>query len=160
MDKIIVKTESSDDIIENIHNIIFNSKKRLTWDELFMINALVFSGRSSCERLKVGCVLVKNNRVISSGYNGFLPGAPHTSRVRDGHEQGTVHAEQNTIANAARNNCCVDNSIAYITHFPCINCAKILVASGIKIIKYKYDYKNDNMVKTILEEANIDITKI
>ena len=147
------------DIIDEIKEII-SKNTRLTWDELFMINAMILSGRSCCIRLKVGCVLVKDNRILCSGYNGFLPGAPHTSRIRDGHEQGTVHAEQNAISNAARNNSCVKDSTAYITHYPCINCAKILAAAGIITIKYKYNYNNDELVNPILNEVNVSIIQI
>ena len=68
-----------------------------------MTIATVTSLRSPCERLKVGCVLVKDKRIISTGYNGFLPGAKHESIVRNNHEQATVHAEQNTISNASKN---------------------------------------------------------
>ena len=73
--------------------------ERPSWDTYFMATALLMASRSSCDRLHVGCVIVsggsQKNRIIAAGYNGFLPGAPHASRVRDGHEQATVHAEQN-----------------------------------------------------------------
>ena len=95
------------------------------------------------------------NRIVAAGYNGFLPGVPHRSRVRDGHEQGTVHAEQNAIADAARRGISVEEATAYVTHFPCIHCAKILAASGIRRIKYFHDYRNDPLVKEILEETGI-----
>ena len=67
---------------------------RLSWDEYFAKIVSVTAERSPCERLQVGCLLVKDNRIISQGYNGFLPGCPHTSIVRNNHEQATVHAEQ------------------------------------------------------------------
>ena len=80
--------------------------RRPSWDEYFMATAALIASRSSCERLHVGCVLVtggdRKNRIVAAGYNGFLPGTPHTSRVRDGHEQATVHAEQNAVIHAAR----------------------------------------------------------
>lgn len=129
-----------------------------------MATAILIASRSSCSRLHVGCVLVSGgthkNRIIAAGYNGFLPGAPHKSRVRDGHEQATVHAEQNAIADAARRGISVDGAIAYITHFPCINCAKVLSAAGIREIKYYQDYKNDPLVYELLEEAGIAINKL
>lgn len=133
---------------------------RPNWDEYFKKIALVTAERSPCERLHVGCVLVKENRIISQGYNGFLPGCPHKSIVRDNHEQATVHAEQNAIADCAKRgvNCC--NSIAYITHYPCIICARILFASGIKEIKYINDYHNDDLVNILSEQCNVNITKI
>jgi dCMP deaminase len=79
---------------------------RPSWDEYFMATAVLMSTRSNCERLHVGCVIVtggaRKNRLVAAGYNGYLPGTPHVSRLRDGHEQATVHAEQNAVADAAR----------------------------------------------------------
>ena len=142
------------------HNIIQN-KERINWDQYFMSMAILSSVRSSCHRLNVGCVLVKNKHVISMGYNGFLPNAKHVSIVINNHEQGTVHAEQNAISDAASRGVSVKDSIAYVTHYPCINCFKILAASGIKEIKYLEDYKNDNTINKILDTGvNIKISKI
>lgn len=138
--------------------------RRPSWDEYFMSMALLVSSRSACGRLHVGCVLVSAgthpNRVIAAGYNGFLPGAPHCSCVRDGHEQATVHAEQNAITDAAKRGVSVQGSIAYITHFPCINCAKILAAAGIAEVRYFHDYKNDDLVLPLLESAGISVKKL
>ena len=97
---------------------------------------------------------------MAAGYNGFLPGTPHVSRLRDQHEQGTVHAEQNAIADAARRGSSVDGCVDYITHFPCINCAKILAASGIRIIKFHKDYHNDPFVADILGDAGVQVVKL
>ncbi len=136
------------------------SSKRMNWDEYFSSLAQLTANRSPCSKLHVGCVLVKDNHVISMGYNGFLPNAPHTSRIRDGHELGTVHAEQNAICDAARRGVVVQNSIAYITHYPCIHCFKILAAAGISKIKYIDDYKNDELVHLISQEINLEILKL
>lgn len=137
---------------------------RPSWDEYFMATAKLIASRSNCERLNVGCVIVssgaRKNRIIAAGYNGFLPGTPHVSRVRDNHEQATVHAEQNAIADAARRGSSVDGCTAYVTHFPCINCAKILAASGIAEIKYHDDYVNDPLVAPILADAGVALTKL
>jgi dCMP deaminase len=138
--------------------------ERPSWDTYFMATALLMSSRSSCERLHVGCVLVsggsQKNRIIAAGYNGFLPGAPHASRVRGGHEQGTVHAEQNAICDAARRGVSLEGATVYITHFPCINCAKILAATGIRCIKYHRDYRNDDLVQEILTESGVTIHQL
>jgi dCMP deaminase len=122
--------------------------------------AYLISARSNCERLHVGCVLVKNNRIISVGYNGFLLKAPHISRVRNGHEQSTVHSELNAICHAAKEGISLEGAIAYITHYPCIHCFKSLISSGIKDIKYSEDYKNDEYVEIMSQENNISINKI
>jgi dCMP deaminase len=138
--------------------------RRPSWDEYFMATAALIASRSSCERLHVGCVLVtggdRKNRIVAAGYNGFLPGTPHTSRLRDGHEQATVHAEQNAVADAARRGSSVEGCVAYVTHYPCINCAKILAAAGIAEVKYHEDYSDDPLVSQILEDAGVRITKL
>ena len=71
-----------------------SERKRPSWDDYFKQIVLETKKRSACERLQVGCLLVKDNRIISAGYNGFLPGCPHKSIVRNNHEQATIHAEQ------------------------------------------------------------------
>ena len=133
---------------------------RLLWDEYFKQIVLVTKNRSSCERLQVGCLLVKDNRIISQGYNGFLPGAPHESIIRDNHEMATVHAEQNAISDCAKRGVSCNESIAYITHYPCIHCCRLLLASGIKEIKYIDDYKNDELVKKFTTQLKIPIHKL
>ena len=131
-------------------------EERISWDDYFMKAATLASIRSPCERLKVGCVLVKNNRLISMGYNGFLAGTDHRSIIRWGHEQATIHAEINAITDAAKRGVSIDDSVAYITHYPCINCFKALASSGVKKIYYQVDYKND----PILEDLGYGISLI
>lgn len=134
-----------------------NKTNRPSWDEYFMSVALLASKRSVCARLNVGCAIVKNNRLVSMGYNGFLPGAPHTSVVRDDHEQATVHAEQNAIADAARRGVSVDGATAYVTHFPCIGCAKLLCASGITTIIFHHHYNDDPLVELLANSAGVTL---
>ncbi|HEY0966840.1 MAG TPA: cytidine/deoxycytidylate deaminase family protein [Opitutaceae bacterium] len=137
---------------------------RPSWDDYFMATAVLISTRSPCERLHVGCVIVsggeRKNRIIAAGYNGFLPGTPHVSRVREGHEQATVHAEQNAIADAARRGIPVEGGVAYVTHFPCINCAKILASAGIAEVRYREDYHNDALVVPLLADAGVKVTQL
>ncbi len=156
--------ENTNRMIIDIEKAISNLPNRPSWDEYFMSTAILIASRSSCERLNVGCVLVSGgehkNRIIAAGYNGFLAGAAHKSCVRDGHEQATVHAEQNAISDAARRGVSVNGSTAYITHFPCINCAKILAAAGVKSVKYLHDYHNDPLVLDIFKESGIEIIKL
>lgn len=133
---------------------------RPTWDDYFLQIAQVTRKRSPCDRLQVGCVLVREHRIISQGYNGFLPGCPHTSIVRDNHEQATVHAEQNAVADCAKRGVSCADSIAYITHYPCIICMRILCAAGIKKIVYQEDYKNDELVKMLSEVSSVSLQKV
>jgi dCMP deaminase len=134
--------------------------ERPSWEEYFKEIVSITSKRSPCERLQVGCLLIKDNRIISQGYNGFLPGCPHESIVENNHEQATVHAEQNAVADCAKRGVSCHKCIAYITHYPCINCMKILCASGIEQIKYINDYKNDKNVTRLSELSNVKINKI
>ena len=133
---------------------------RPSWLEYFKQIVTVTATRSPCERLQVGCLLVKDNRIIAQGYNGFLPGCPHHSIVKDNHEQATVHAEQNAITDCAKRGVCCNNSVAYITHFPCLVCTKILLSSGIKEINYINDYKNDDLVYKFAQDMNVTIKQI
>lgn len=152
------------DLVEQIAHITANVGQRPSWGAYFMATALLLASRSSCERLHVGCVVVSGgenrNRIVAAGYNGFLPGAAHVSRVRDGHEQATVHAEQNAIADAARRGVGLDGATIYVTHFPCINCAKILAAAGVREIVYHFDYHNDELVPAILAESDVVLTQL
>jgi len=133
---------------------------RPSWNQYFKEIACVTAKRSSCDRLHVGCVLVRENRIISQGYNGFLPGCRHQSVVKNGHEQATVHAEQNAMTGCARRGVSCEGATAYITHYPCVNCMKILCAAGISQIFYVDDYKNDELVEHFSREASVPIIKL
>ena len=135
-------------------------RSRLTFDQMFKKILLATAERSPCHRLQVGCVLVKDKRIISQGYNGFLPGAAHKSVERNNHEQATVHAEQNAICDCAKRGVSCEGATAYITHYPCIICTRLLLASGIKDIKYLEDYKNDELVKVFTNELNVKVKKL
>ena len=133
---------------------------RISWDEYFSKIVVATSERSPCERLHVGCLLVKENRIVSQGYNGFLPGCPHESIVRDNHEQATLHAEQNALMDCAKRGVSCDGCTAYITHYPCIICTRLLLAGGIKKIKYVNDYKNDELVKKFTDQCDVCVEKL
>lgn len=134
--------------------------KRPSWDQYFTEIVQVTAKRSPCERLQVGCLLVKDNRIISQGYNGFLPGCEHISIVRDGHEQATVHAEQNCISDCSKRGVSSFQCTAYITHYPCIICTRILLAAGVSHIKYLHNYKNDELVQQFAKEMNVPIDQL
>ena len=153
-------TEST--TLEKIIELVSNLEKeneRLNWDEYFLSICFLIASRSACHRLHVGSVIVKSNRILSAGYNGFLPGAPHISRIRDNHEMSTIHSEINAITDCAKRGVCLEDSIIYITHYPCRSCFMAIVASGIKTIIYHSDYKNDEIVAELAKENNITITK-
>jgi dCMP deaminase len=133
---------------------------RLGWDEYFMSIALLASQRSPCKRLHVGSTIVKDNRLISMGYNGFIPGAPHISRVKEDHEQSIIHSEINAIADCAKRGASLANAKIYVTHYPCINCFRSIAACGIKEIVYLNDYKNDEIVQQLGDDAEIRIRQL
>ena len=146
------KQQNETNKVELLENLLSTPPfdNRMTWNEYFMAIALLVSHRSPSPRLKVGSVIVSNRHIISCGYNGFPAGAPHVSIARDNHEQNTIHAEQNAISEAAKRGVSVNESTIYITHYPCINCLKYILSSGIKNIIYLHDYKNDEIIPQII----------
>lgn len=147
-------------MLSQICKLAKENSERLNWDEYFMSIALLASQRSPCSRLNVGSVIVKNNRLISMGYNGYIPGAPHISRVHDNHEQSIIHSEINAISDCAKRGTSLENSVIYITHYPCINCFRSIAACGIKNIIYLNDYNNNSIVEELANDSGILIKKI
>ena len=136
------------------------NNERLGWDEYFMSIALLASQRSPCSRLHVGSVIVQNNRLISMGYNGYIPGAPHISRVQDNHEQSIIHSEINAISDCAKRGVSLNGSKIYITHYPCINCFRSIAACGINEVIYLEDYNNNPIVEELANDSGIEINKL
>ena len=137
-----------------------NFKTRLDWDEYFMSIALLASQRSPCQRLNVGSVIVKNNRLISMGYNGYIPGAPHISRIQDNHEQSIIHSEVNALSDCAKRGTSLEGSKIYVTHYPCLNCFKSIAACGIKEVIYLDDYNNNPLVEELANDSQMSVTKL
>ena len=137
-----------------------DSEKRMEWDDYFISIALLAAQRSPCARLHVGSVIVRDNRMISMGYNGFIAGCPHVSHMRDGHEQATIHSEINAICDCAKRGVTLNGAKIYITHYPCLNCFKTICSSGIVEIIYLEDYNNDELVAHVAKDANIVIRKL
>ena len=145
--------------IEQLTNQTDNNS-RLEWDEYFMSIALLASCRSPCERLHVGSVIVKDNRLISMGYNGYISGAPHISRVQDNHEQSIIHSEINAITDCAKRGTSLNDAKIYVTHYPCINCFRSIAASNIKEIVFLNDYKNDPIIALLAKDASIHLRRL
>ena len=142
---------------------------RPSWDQYFVDLAKLVSTRATCDRRHVGCVLVKDRNVLSSGYNGALPGASHCDehghdlvKLADGIDNcvRTVHAEQNCIAQAAKRGIATSGATAYINTFPCWPCARLLLAAGISEIVYEGEYKNDERVLRACADAGVEIRKV
>ncbi len=145
--------------------------ERPGWDKYFMEIAEVTKKRSTCLRRHVGAVIVKDNRILATGYNGVPTGIEHCGRrgcLRDElkvpsgerHElcRG-IHAEQNAIVQAAYLGVSIDDSTLYCTNQPCILCAKMLINAGVKRIVIKEGYP-DTYAQQMLEEAGLKVELI
>jgi len=155
----ILNTNTPNTNITNVINAITNLSSRPEWDDYFMSIAYLISKRSSCHRLHVGCVIVKDNRIVVTGYNGHIAKTEHISIVKDGHEQATIHAEMNAICDASKRGAILDGCTAYISHFPCLNCTKMLIGAGIQSVVYGQDYKNDDIAYKLLDVAKVNIVQ-
>ncbi|MBI5023266.1 MAG: cytidine/deoxycytidylate deaminase family protein [Candidatus Magasanikbacteria bacterium] len=134
---------------------------RPSWDEYFMAIARIVATRASCDRLHAGAVLVKDKRIIASGYNGAPPGLPSCDEIghllEDGHCVRTIHAEHNVLLQVARlSGSSTEDSTLYATYSPCIHCAKYLVAAGIKRVVFGKVYRNSDVIE-YLKSAGIDV---
>lgn len=141
------------------------AKDRLSWQEYFMNLAMTVSQRGTCDRAYVGCVIVnKENRIVSTGYNGSIKGNPHCDEIghtmRGGHCIATIHAEMNALLYCAKEGISVNGCIAYVTHFPCLNCTKSLIQAGISKIYYNNAYRVDDYAKELLERNKIPYINI
>lgn len=138
---------------------------RMSWDQYFMELCQMVAARSTCDRAFVGCVLVnRDNRIVSTGYNGSVSGNPHCDdaghTLRDGHCIATIHAEMNALLYCAKEGISVKGTKAYVTHFPCLNCTKSLIQAGISAIYYMNDYRIDPYAVELLEKNNIPIQQV
>lgn len=138
---------------------------RKSWKEYFMDITTRVATRSTCDRAMVGCVLVNDdNRIVSTGYNGSVSGNPHCDDVghtmRDGHCIATIHAEMNALLYCAKEGISVDGCSAYVTHFPCLNCTKALIQSGIKSIYYLTNYRVDEYALELLDRNEVKYEKV
>ncbi|MFM1539031.1 deoxycytidylate deaminase [Helcococcus bovis] len=138
---------------------------RTSWEEYFMHIADSISERGTCDRAYVGCVLVnKDNRIVSTGYNGSISGNPQCDEVghvmRDDHCIATIHAEMNALLYCAKEGISVKNTTCYVTHFPCLNCTKSLIQAGIIKIYYRHGYRMNEYAKELLDKNNIEYIQI
>jgi dCMP deaminase len=142
------------------------------WDIAHMEVAHTYAKLSSATRLKVGCVIVKDNRIISIGYNGMPSGWDNTCEydltdtsidgritiVGNKTKPEVMHAETNAIAKVAKSNESADGATLYVTHAPCLDCAKIIYQSGINKVVYHNDYRCTDGVE-FLRKCSIEVHK-
>lgn len=132
---------------------------RPSWDDYFMAVAKIIATRGTCDRLYSGAVLVKDNRIISTGYNGAPPGLPHCHDVghlmEEGHCVRTIHGEHNVLLQAAvQGGTSTIGSTLYTKYNPCIHCCKYVVACGVKRVVITKIYRNSKAVD-YLREAGV-----
>ena len=134
---------------------------RPDWDTYFLRIAQVVGERSTCDRAHVGCVLVVDKRILTTGYNGSPAGQEHCDDIGhlliDGHCVRTIHAETNAIIQAALHGVSTRGCTCYVTHLPCINCTKALINAGIHRLVYSVGYRTDENALNFLETANIEV---
>jgi len=140
---------------------------RPSWDAYFMQIAHLVATRATCPRRSVGAVLVRDKRILATGYNGAPSGLPHcpdlgpthewpTGCLRAGHCIRALHAEQNALLQAAKIGVACDGATIYVTCQPCNACAKMLINAGIKRVIYEGEYP-DEFSKEIFRDAKLEV---
>lgn len=139
-------------------------KERIPWDQYFMLQALVISTRSTCNRLSVGAIVVRDRRIIAGGYNGSVSGDDHCldqgCYLVDGHCVRTIHAEMNAILQCAKFGEATDGAEIYVTDFPCLQCTKMLLQAGITKITYLRNYHNDPYAQKLLDLKHVAVQQV
>lgn len=140
--------------------------KRPSWDRYFLDITELVASRATCVRRKVGAIIVKNKRILSTGYNGPLSGLKHCDetgclrqkmKIPSGKNQELcrgLHAEQNALLFAVSNGGDMKDAVIYSTIQPCVTCAKMIIQAGIRKIVYRGDYP-DSLSRAILKEAGV-----
>lgn len=160
-----LKTAGSKPLPEHIIN-------RPDWDSYFLKIAQLVASRSTCLRRQVGAVIVKENRLLATGYNGAPNNTPHCFQLKGGclREQMGIpsgerqelcrglHAEQNAILQAAAFGVSLKKSVCYCTHQPCVTCAKMLINAGIKRVVYMGEYP-DKLAVQMLKEGKVKLER-
>ncbi|MCP3942259.1 MAG: cytidine deaminase [Desulfobacteraceae bacterium] len=148
-----------------------DASTRPSWHEYFMGITDLVASRATCTRRKVGAVLVKEKRILCSGYNGAPAGVSHCSQtgclreklnVPSGEKHELcrgVHAEQNAIIQAAYHGICVNGSVLYCTNQPCSICAKMIINAGIKAVYFKDGY-DDPLSLEMFDQAKVDLVSL
>jgi dCMP deaminase len=147
---------------------------RVTRDEYLMDIAQVVAARSTCDRLQVGAVIARSGRVLSTGYNGAPSGMPHCDHTctcdEDYPDQdyqltlhrptcpagpcnNTIHAEANAIIFAARHGVATENAEMFVTHAPCLICARLIINAGIMGVMYSVEYRDPSGVDLLRSQA-------
>ncbi|WP_226667328.1 ComE operon protein 2 [Metabacillus litoralis] len=137
---------------------------RISWNQYYMTQSHLLALRSTCTRLAVGATIVRDKRIIAGGYNGSIAGGVHCSDegcyVIDNHCVRTIHAEMNAILQCAKFGVPTEGAEIYVTHFPCLQCCKALIQSGIKTVYYAVDYKNHPYAIELFAQAGVKVEHV
>ena len=144
-------------------------QERPSWDAYFMQIAHLVKTRATCPRRSVGAVLVRDKRILCTGYNGAPRGLPHCPEgggehdwplgcLRAGHCIRALHAEQNALLQAAMMGIACEGSTIYVTCQPCNNCAKMIINAGIVRVIYEGDYP-DEFSKELFRDSEMDVLR-
>jgi len=130
------------------------------WIDAYYNVAKIFADLSYAERLKVGAVIVKDHRILSTGFNGTPSGWDNVCEDANNKTKPEVlHAEENAILRLARDGDSGKDATMFLTHCPCINCSRMIYACGIKEVYYKEDYRSTDGVDFLIK-CGVDIKKI
>jgi dCMP deaminase len=136
---------------------------RPSWDDYFLQIARTVATRATCPRASVGCVLTRDRRILTTGYNGAPRGVPHCTEVGcmivHEHCQRATHAEANAIVQGALHGVGLAGATAYCTHQPCVNCTKLLISAGVERVVYEIAYP-DPVATVLLAEARVDVVQV
>ncbi|WP_209122971.1 ComE operon protein 2 [Alkalihalobacillus sp. BA299] len=137
---------------------------RISWDQYFMAQSHLLAMRSTCTRLMVGATIVRDKRIIAGGYNGSISGGDHCidkgCYVVENHCIRTIHAEINALLQCAKFGVPTQGAEIYVTHFPCLNCTKSIIQSGISAVYYSADYKNHPYALELFEQAGVKVKQV
>ncbi len=147
--------------------------ERLNWDAYFIKMMEAVALRATCGRGRAGCVIVRNNHILSTGYVGSPPGLPHCDEkghlmiksTEEGDDSGTlhdhcvrtIHAEQNAIVHAARIGVALEGSTLYVKMEPCSVCARIIIAAGIKRVVCQKKYHTASLSRKMFKQVGIQL---
>ena len=138
--------------------------ERITWDQFFMAQCHLLALRSTCTRLAVGAIIARDNRIIAGGYNGSISGGDHCidhgCYVVDNHCVRTIHAEMNALLQCTKYGIPAAGSTLYVTHFPCLQCAKAIIQAGVKHVFYATDYRNNEYALKLFAQSGVSVQHI
>jgi len=147
------------------------NRDRPTWEEYFLEMARVVAHRSTCLRRRVGALLVRDKRILATGYNGAPAGLPHCEDVGCLREQKRIppgerqelcrglHAEQNAVIQGALHGVSLKGSVLYATTQPCVTCAKMLINAGVRRVVYEGEYP-DQLALEMLQQAGVELVRV